>query len=297
MSYWGFKEMAAVDVPTPPAGELRYFHNVATGFPSFKDASGAVHILQGPAGAAGSPGRIGPPGMAEEPDLEPILIPGRRGLVGPTGAAGATGAAGVRRTVIIQQEDAEDGLVGVPGRRGASGVGGGSSGLVFRERRVASASASLDFTTFIDAAYDKYLFVGESISMATAADDLVMYMGTGGGPTYDVTAGNYGCFAHGMDSVLGAFTDTSDFWRLFLDASNNAALVGNFAIYVTGLQSTTRRKDAFGHVAYYSNTPRGRVANFSGTWVPTTVVTAIRFGTVLGNITSGSITAYALSNS
>jgi hypothetical protein len=126
MSYLGFKEMAAVDVPTPPLGEVRYFHNVATGFPSFKDAAGNVHILQGAAGARGSVGPVG-----EEIDYEQILIPGKRGSAGPPGATGATGAAGARRMVIIQQEDGEEGLPGIPGRRGADGTGGGGGGSTF----------------------------------------------------------------------------------------------------------------------------------------------------------------------
>lgn len=43
MSTWlGLQEMAAADVPNPPAGKVRFFLDEADGVPSFKDSSGTV---------------------------------------------------------------------------------------------------------------------------------------------------------------------------------------------------------------------------------------------------------------
>lgn len=294
MSYWGFKEMDAGDVPTPPAGEVRYFHNLATGYPSFKDSAGAVHILGGP---AGSPGRIGPPGASDEPDYEPILIPGRRGLTGPTGLTGATGAAGSRRTILVQQDDAEDGLRGPPGR-GSSSTSSASSPKPL-QRRVASNSPTLDFDSFISASYDKYLFVGESLIAQTSTADLQLIVGTGGGPTYDTSGGNYGFGVSGMDTTGAGYSDTGSgvLWRVLKSMNNGAAFTGQFALWATGLQSTTRRKDVFGTTAFYNHLPRGVIANFTGTWVTTgTPATALRFLMSTGNISSGSITVYGYPN-
>jgi hypothetical protein len=41
-SYLGLLEVAAADVPTPPAGKVRFFLDSADGVPSFKDPSGTV---------------------------------------------------------------------------------------------------------------------------------------------------------------------------------------------------------------------------------------------------------------
>jgi hypothetical protein len=176
-------------------------------------------------------------------------------------------------------------------------VGGSGGGLVFLERHVASASASLDFTAFVSATYDKYLIVGESLLAATSTADLELQIGTGGGPTWNTTSGDYGCHAVGMDSTGVAFTDTSSLWRPLKSMGNSTALVGNFQLIITGLENTARRKDVFGIVSYYNSTPRGIIANFSGTCVPTTAVTGLRFIMSSGNITSGSITIYGLTNS
>jgi hypothetical protein len=178
-----------------------------------------------------------------------------------------------------------------------SSSGGSGGGLVFLERHAASASASLDFTAFVSATYDKYLIVGESLLAATSTADLELQIGTGGGPTWNTTSGDYGCFAVGMDSTGVAFTDTSSLWRPLKSMGNSTALVGNFQLIITGLENTARRKDVFGIVSYYNSTPRGIIANFSGTCVPTTAVTGLRFIMSSGNITSGSITIYGLTNS
>jgi hypothetical protein len=41
-SYLGLLEVVAADVPTPPAGKVRFFLDAADGVPSFKDSSGTV---------------------------------------------------------------------------------------------------------------------------------------------------------------------------------------------------------------------------------------------------------------
>ena len=179
----------------------------------------------------------------------------------------------------------------------ATGGGGGSGDFTLLERHTASNSASLDFTSFISASYDKYLIVAESIVPATSTADLQIQIGTGGGPLYDTTAGNYGCEAVGIDSTGAAFSDTSSIWRPFKSMSNSTSLVGNFQLLITGLQSTTRRKDIFGNVSYYSSIPRGILAQFAGTWVTTgTAATALRFLMSSGNIASGSIAIYGFAN-
>jgi hypothetical protein len=44
-SYLGLLAVAAADVPTPPAGKVRFFLNSSTGIPSFKDSTGTVTAI------------------------------------------------------------------------------------------------------------------------------------------------------------------------------------------------------------------------------------------------------------
>jgi hypothetical protein len=63
--------------------------------------------------------------------------------------------------------------------------------FVLLEQHTASASASLDFTAFISATYDEYQFEFINVLPATNNVDLLARVGTGGGPTWDATSGNY----------------------------------------------------------------------------------------------------------
>src|SRR6185369_9561840 len=72
-----------------------------------------------------------------------------------------------------------------------AGGGGGGGSLVWLQRQTASASAQLDFTSFLSSTYTAYLFALTNIMPATTNTNLLMRVGTGGGPTYD-SGTNYG---------------------------------------------------------------------------------------------------------
>lgn len=109
------------DIATPSAGHIAIFANsLDSNRPYFRDDAGVLHPLEGAAGPAGS---VGPPGIPEEADFEPVMVPGPQGIAGPLGP---TGPAGIG-PLVMYAEDIED-PISIPGPKGADGVG--SSGKV-----------------------------------------------------------------------------------------------------------------------------------------------------------------------
>jgi hypothetical protein len=181
-------------------------------------------------------------------------------------------------------------------------LGSGVSGaLVFLEAHSASASSSLDFTSFISSTYDDYKIEGTELVLATNTANLLMEMGTGGGPTYD-TGNNYE-WVRGAYTTGGTGNGTIDFastgiCRVFTTAANAAGYgFGSFSLTALALQSTALRKTVFGQVYYVTSTgPAAVFGPFGMQWITTaTAVTALRFIASSGNITSGTIRIYGVS--
>lgn len=257
----------------------------------------------GPLGSRPSASAVGIGALYATDDQSPNVIYRSNGTTWDVWAtivtSGSGGGGGSSGAHLMMESEAEEPLL-IPGPRGADGAsGGGGSALVFLERHVASSSASLDFTSFISGTYDKYLIVGESIQPATSGADFLVEVGTGGGPTYDTTAGNYSIITSGLDSTGAGYGDTGNaLLRVLKSMSNNSAFSGHFSIIATGLQSTTQRKCFFGNTNFVNSNPRGVIAMIGHQWLTTgTAVTALRFIMSSGNIASGSITIYGYANS
>jgi hypothetical protein len=185
----------------------------------------------------------------------------------------------------------------------AAAAGGGS--LVFLEAHTASASATLDFTTFISATYDTYLFEFVSLVMATNSVNLWMRMGTGGGPTYDAGA-NYShdqfvWRAGGTGTGGGAAQN-----QIVLDYTGGGDTIRNTTAALAGVQgsvtlwdpqSTALYKQLRGSVSYF-DASNFRVTNdVRGSYESVTAVTAVRFMASSGNITSGVVRVYGYTKS
>jgi hypothetical protein len=179
-----------------------------------------------------------------------------------------------------------------------SGGGGGSGALVLLEQHTASASATLDFTTFISSTYDEYMIDGVDISPANDNVSLMMRVGTGGGPTYD-TSSVYSYMMNGQTHAdtnvhAGSVSATSIF--LAVNVSNGATYCINaFSIRAFNLQSTARRKGFHGTSIITNNTPAHVAYTLGGAWqTDGTAVTALRFLFSAGNIANGTIRIYGL---
>jgi len=103
-------------IPTPGAGKVTIYFSTDLSAPAYKDDTGVVHALTGPAGATGASGPAGPAGFGldgEDGD-PPLALPGPQGNPGTTGAAGPIGP-------MFILEDGEPGEQGFPGPAGSAG--------------------------------------------------------------------------------------------------------------------------------------------------------------------------------
>lgn len=180
---------------------------------------------------------------------------------------------------------------------------GAAGALVFLEAKTASASASLDFTTFISSTYDTYVIEGTELVLATNTAHLHLEMGTGAGPTWDT--GNTYEWSREALTTGGTGSGTIDFastglCRVFATAANAAGYgFGSFSLKAKGLQSTALRKTVYGTVYYVTSTgPAAVIGTFGMQWTTTaTAVTGLRFIASAGNITSGIIRIYGVAKS
>lgn len=180
------------------------------------------------------------------------------------------------------------------------GAGGGA--LVLLEQHAASASASLDFTSFISSTYDEYLIEILGLTPATNNADLLLRMGTGAGPTWD--SGNNYTFEHfvwraGGSAVNGTAATSSirvSYYQGGADHVNNATAAfmvnGRATLFLP--QSTTFYKRVEGRVSYIDISPFRVTNEFQGSYDSTTAITGIQFLMSSGNITAGTIRAYGL---
>lgn len=107
MSYMRLFEMAAADVPTPPSGKSSLFIDSATGEWSYKDDTGAVTSLQGPAGAGVPVGGTAGQALTKIDGTDyntqwstPVTYTGTAGSIALTGSAFSIDAAYVGQSSI-----------------------------------------------------------------------------------------------------------------------------------------------------------------------------------------------------
>jgi hypothetical protein len=178
----------------------------------------------------------------------------------------------------------------------SGGTGSGGS-LVLLEQHTASTSATLDFTTFISSTYDEYMFEAVNIIAATTNVNLLMQMGTGGGPTWDAGT-NYGFAGWRWAPAGSAFAGASSgLTGIGLDASGgikNDALVGIGGTWRLFDPQSALYKRVVGQSGYTDNGGTIIGATVTGFYVVTTAVTGIRFLMSSGNIASGTIRVYGV---
>lgn len=191
---------------------------------------------------------------------------------------------------------------------GIPGVGG-SSGLVLLEQHTASASASLDFTSFISSTYDEYLLEGVALTPATDGTNLGMRVGTGGGPTY-ATTDYYGTMRHGAGAIASTpgtpNGGSSNGTTTQADAPGDRVMIAkvvneldtgyghaSFSLRLCLPQSTAKMKPIFGTATWHDGTQVFMVM-IGYLYGSTTALTAVRFLYSSGNIASGTVRAYGL---
>jgi len=169
-------------------------------------------------------------------------------------------------------------------------------GLVLLEEKIASASATLSFTSSITSQYDEYLVEFIDLVNASNAVSLKMRMSTNGGSSYDSTgiygwaAFTYRAGASGSQGVEG--TDTA-IQLSYATADTTANKAWNGWIKVFNPASSIH-KNVIGQMGSYSGGFRN-TDTLRGTYESTTAVNAFQFYFSSGNITSGTIRVYGIS--
>lgn len=171
--------------------------------------------------------------------------------------------------------------------------------LVFLGAQTASNSATLNFEGLISSTYDNYEIHLISIVPATDGAKIGLQCGTGGTPTYD-TGSNYdwASFAQivGGTGGNGASSDSAIYFTNGQSSGGNSAFSG-----VASFQdpnSASLKKYTHG-TGVGSDTSGGRMLGWwhAGIYKSTTAVTAFRIKASSGNITSGVVRLYGVSES
>lgn len=185
-----------------------------------------------------------------------------------------------------------------PSWQAAAGGGGGS--LVWLQRQTASASATLDFTSFISATYDTYQFEFTNIIGATDAALFYMRMGTGVGPTYDAGTNYHWLGWLAVASAAGATGASSGANQITLLSAvdTGATLMSiNGTVKLYNPAGAVLWKPVTGQLSYMDNLNNvPGMTTIGGAYRSATAVTGIRFLMSTGNITSGTIDVYGLTH-
>lgn len=216
-------------------------------------------------------------------------------------------AAGAGGTVDIEDEGAAEGaadtidFVGAgvsvtfaAGKATVTVPGGGGGGLVFLDEQVASASATLDFTSIIDDTYDEYEI--HCVNMVPATDNVLfeMQFSTDNGSSWIATNYHYAglaTFTSGFNGVVNHTTATA--LRLGGALGNGTGEHFNVVVRLGNMRGALYKSASWiGHG--YSQDPLAWIESTMGLHGTTTAVDAIRLKMSSGNITSGVARLYGI---
>jgi hypothetical protein len=173
-------------------------------------------------------------------------------------------------------------------------MGGGSGALVLIEQHTASASASLDFTTWYSSTYDEYMIEIVSLVTSTSAQP-GFEMSTNGGSSYD-TGNNYqwrSNYAYsGGVGLDGADPASRLNWRgASVTLSTEGAYNGTFRLYNPASASLWK---AMTGQAMFIDASGLWLSNWCGVYESTTAVDAFRVIPSAGTLTSGVVRVYGI---
>jgi hypothetical protein len=239
-------------------------------------------------------GMTGPPGIdGDEGPENPWVTPGPQGPPGPQSTVpGPQGAFGIGE----EGPEGPEGW-GQPGPPGPPGVSGSNGALVLLETHSASASASLNFTQ-ISNLYDSYVFEFTSLVNATNNVSLMFRVSTDGGATFSVAGYEYAEYDNSSVGASGTLQSTADTSIvLFINIDNSQSFGTNGRLTLRDPLNTSLKKTMdFQLQAPLQTVARRYMIIGSGFWDTTTAVNAAQFLFSSGNIASGTIRMYGISN-
>ncbi len=169
-------------------------------------------------------------------------------------------------------------------------------GLVLREQRTASTSASLNFTTCISSSYDDYVIRLVNVVPASNAVALGIRVSTDGGATYDATNGRYPSPGQYWYSAGTDFSNaTTTYFTLTINLSSNSAygLTGSYTLS-NPLDSTLHKLIVGQHTNFDSGLSAVIGWNRMGEYNQAVAVNAFQVLASTGNLASGTVRCYGV---
>jgi hypothetical protein len=174
------------------------------------------------------------------------------------------------------------------------------AGVVPLGYKVASASATIDFTAMIGTAFNGYRVSITNLIPATDTADLWMRVSEDGGSSYKAGASDYRwCRSTltdaGTRSEAGDTADAQIVLATNLGTGTGETLCGSVDFFAPG--GAAKNKLVRGQLACLDAAPVAKDVTATGAYVGTVnAVNAIRFLMSTGNITSGTFALYGIRN-
>lgn len=185
---------------------------------------------------------------------------------------------------------------------GISSVAGASgSSLVLIQSQTAAASASIDFTTGIDATYNEYVLAFTDVVLATNDEQMNLRISLDGGATFKAGAADYqhsklvtGTTGTPFDE--GSTGDTiiklMGMGQLNADASSLSGVIRFF-----NPAGTAKKKVFLWDLAFFRNANPRRNSGYGCYIAAATAINGVRLLAGSGNITSGTFALYGVRKS
>jgi hypothetical protein len=184
--------------------------------------------------------------------------------------------------------------------RGDGAYAAAGGGLNYIASVTASDDALIAITSGIDSTYDTYLFTFTDL---VPASDAQMYMQFVVGGSYISSGGTYRWLhqagIHDSDTQLQRRSDTSadDYMELTYELSNDTAEGMSGHMYMHNPSSTSTYTKVEFNLSAFTVTNKFRPCNGAGSLMNTGAVTGIKWYMSSGNITSGTVRLYGVTNS
>jgi hypothetical protein len=206
-------------------------------------------------------------------------------LIGSTGADPVPASLSAGSNITITPSAGGISIAAASGTPGA---------MTLVSTQTASSSATLDFTGLTG---KKYLLIGRILQPATNSVEAWIRIGTGGGPTFSTSNYRWSARYSGSTGTVGVTNNNSDAKFNLAGAIPNSggstSLGVSFTMYIDTDNSTFTT--LMGDVIQDNTDTITYSSMFAGRWTNAAAITGIRFMFSSGNVTSGSVSLYALS--
>ncbi len=208
------------------------------------------------------------------------------------GASGVPARLGIGTALQVLQTNA-----GATAPEWADAGGGGAWNLL--STQVASASSSIDFTSNIDSTYDAYVFVLSNLVPSADFANFRVLITDDGGSTFETTLYYHHVTVLKSNSTSYAALAGSNSTYISIGGAVGNAAGEHYSgvLYLHNPANSSLYTNMHWHASSVANDTNCNVNLGSGQWANTNPVNGIRFKLASGNINSGTIRMYGISNS